>query len=137
MEKREPILKIHSLTKEFPGVKAVSEADLELFGGEVHSIVGGNGAGKSTLMKMLAGVYPHHTFTGTIELSGENCEFKTILDAQNKGIVMIPQDLNMLEELSVAENLFMNKYPVHAGFIDYHKMYGESQKIIDDFGLGL
>ena len=55
MEKREPILKIHSLTKEFPGVKAVSEADLELFGGEVHSIVGGNGAGKSTLMKMLAG----------------------------------------------------------------------------------
>ena len=137
MEKREPILKIHSLTKEFPGVKAVSEADLELFGGEVHSIVGGNGAGKSTLMKMLAGVYPHHTFTGTIELGGENCEFKTILDAQNKGIVMIPQDLNMLEELSVAENLFMNKYPVHGGFIDYHKMYGESQKIIDDFGLGL
>ena len=59
MEKREPILKIHSLTKEFPGVKAVSEADLELFGGEVHSIVGGNGAGKSTLIKAMLGLLPH------------------------------------------------------------------------------
>ena len=75
MEKREPILKIHSLTKEFPGVKAVSEADLELFGGEVHSIVGGNGAGKSTLMKMLAGVYPYHTW---VRLSvGERMRFRT------------------------------------------------------------
>ena len=134
-ERQNAILRIHNLTKEFPGVKAVSEANLEIFGGEIHSIVGGNGAGKSTLMKMLAGVYAHNTFTGTIELAGETCEFKTILDAQSKGIVMIPQDLNMLEELSVAENLFMNKYPMRRGFIDYHKMYEESQKIIEDFGL--
>lgn len=135
MEKREAILKIHGLTKEFPGVVAVSEANLEIFGGEVHSIVGGNGAGKSTLMKMLAGVYAYNSFTGEIELAGEKCQFKTILDAQKKGIAMIPQDLNMLEELSVAENLFMNRYPVRKGFIDYYKMYEESQKIIDDFGL--
>lgn len=137
MEKREPILRINNLTKEFPGVKAVSDASLDIYGSEIHSIVGGNGAGKSTLMKMLAGVYPHDSFTGTIELLNETCEFKTILEAQNKGIVMIPQDLNMLEELSVAENLFMNKYPTHRGFIDYYKMYDESQKIIDDFGLDL
>jgi len=137
MEKRKAVLSIRGLTKEFPGVKAVSEASLEIYGGEIHSIVGGNGAGKSTLMKMLAGVYAHHTFAGEIELLGEICEFKNILEAQHKGIIMIPQDLNMLEELSVAENLFMNKYPIHRGWIDYHKMYGESQKIIDDFGLSL
>lgn len=135
MERGETILVTHSLTKEFPGVKAVSEATVEIRGGEVHAIVGGNGAGKSTLMKMLAGVYPHSSFTGTIELLGETCEFKTILEAQQKGIIMIPQDLNMLDELSVAENLFMNKYPMKYGFIDYHKMFGESQTIIDDFGL--
>lgn len=137
MEKQKPILKIRNLTKVFPGVKAVSEAYLDIWGGEVHSIVGGNGAGKSTLMKMMAGVYPFHTFTGTIELDGEACEFKTILDAQSKGVAMIPQDLNMLDELSVAENLFMNQYPVQGGFINYYKMYGESQRIIDDFGLDL
>ena len=73
-ERQNAILRIHNLTKEFPGVKAVSEANLEIFGGEIHSIVGGNGAGKSTLMKMLAGVYAHNTFTGTIELAGETCE---------------------------------------------------------------
>lgn len=137
MEKREAILKVHNLTKEFPGVKAVSQANLEIFGGEVHAVVGGNGAGKSTLMKMLAGVYPYHSFIGDFELGGEACEFKSILDAQHKGIVMIPQDLNMLEELSVAENLFMNKYPVRRGFVDYYTMYAESQKIIDDFGLSV
>lgn len=137
MQKTEPILKILDLTKEFPGVKAVSDANLEIFGGEIHSIVGGNGAGKSTLMKMLAGVYPHSTFTGTIKLYNEDCEFKNILEAQHKGIIMIPQDLNMLEELSVAENLFMNKYPLRYGLVDYHKMYEETQKIVDDFGLDL
>lgn len=137
MDRGEAILNIHNLTKEFPGVRAVSEASLQIFGGEVHSVVGGNGAGKSTLMKMLAGVYAYNTFSGHFKLGEEKCEFKNILEAQQKGIVMIPQDLNMLEELSVAENLFMNKYPVKNGFIDYHKMYGQTQAILDDFGLNL
>lgn len=137
MERGEAVLKIHHLTKDFPGVRAVSDASLDIFAGEIHSIVGGNGAGKSTLMKMLAGIYAHNTFSGDFELAGETCEFKNILEAQSRGIVMIPQDLNMLEELSVAENLFMNKYPISRGFIDYHKMYRESQAIIDDFGLSL
>lgn len=135
MEKTKTILVLKNLTKEFPGVRAVSDASLEIKTGEVHSIVGGNGAGKSTLMKMLAGVYAHDTFAGTIELDGEVCQFKNILEAQKKGITMIPQDLNMMEELSVAENLFLDKYPVKHGMVDYHKMYSETQKIIDDFGL--
>lgn len=137
MAEKKVLLKFRGLTKEFPGVKAVSDAGLDVYGNEIHSIVGGNGAGKSTLMKMLAGVYPHSSFLGEIELEGEKCEFQNILEAQQKGIVMIPQDLNMLEELSVAENLFMNKYPIRRGFIDFHKMYEEAQKIIDDFGLNV
>ncbi len=135
MGNKKLLLSIRGLTKEFPGVRAVNEANLDIYGNEVHSIVGGNGAGKSTLMKMLAGVYPHQSFLGEIKLDGGKCEFQTILDAQQKGIVMIPQDLNMLEELTVAENLFINNYPMRFGFIDFHKMYEETQKIIDDFGL--
>lgn len=135
MEDKKTILVLKNLTKEFPGVRAVSNASLEIKRGEVHSIVGGNGAGKSTLMKMLAGVYPHDSFEGSIYLDGRECSFRTILEAQKMGITMIPQDLNMLEDLSVAENLFMDKYPVKNGFIDYQTMYQETQKIIDDFGL--
>lgn len=135
MDEKKTILVLEHLTKEFPGVRAVSDASLEIRTGEVHSIVGGNGAGKSTLMKMLAGVYPHDTFQGKIVLDGEECSFKSILEAQKHGITMIPQDLNMLEELTVAENLFMDKYPVHRGVIDYSHMYQETQKIIDEFGL--
>ena len=137
MVKKETVLVIKNVTKEFPGVRAVSNACLNIRSGEVHSIVGGNGAGKSTLMKMLSGVYAYDTFTGTIELLGEKCEFKNILEAQKKGIAMIPQDLNMLEELSVAENLFLDKYPGKHGIVDYSIMYKETQKILDDFGLDL
>lgn len=135
MENKKPILIMKNLTKQFPGVRAVSDVSLEIRPGEVHSIVGGNGAGKSTLMKMLAGVYPCDTFEGTIELLENECRFKTILEAQKLGITMIPQDLNMLEELTVAENLFLDKYPLKKGLVDYFTMYQETQKIIDEFGL--
>ena len=135
LDDKRTILILEHLTKEFPGVRAVSDASLKIRTGEVHSIVGGNGAGKSTLMKMLAGVYPHDTFSGRITLDGAECRFRNILEAQKHGITMIPQDLNMLEELTVAENLFMDKYPIHHGMIDYRTMYQETQKIIDEFGL--
>lgn len=131
------ILSFEHLTKEFPGVIAVDDASLDIRAGEVHSIVGGNGAGKSTLMKMLSGVYPANTFEGVIKLGNEICNFNSILEAQDKGIVMIPQDLNMANELTVAENLFLGKYPQKHGIIDHYKMYEEALKIIDEFELDI
>lgn len=131
------VLRFNELTKQFPGVIAVQDASLEIKSGEIHSVVGGNGAGKSTLMKMLSGVYPHDSYSGTIELVGQICQFKNILEAQSKGIVMIPQDLNMANELTVAENLFMGNYPRKGGMVDYYTMYSEAQKIIDDFELSV
>ena len=131
------LLEFENLTKRFPGLVAVDRANLQICAGEVHSIVGGNGAGKSTLMKMLSGVYPYGTYEGTIRLLGEECKFKNILDAQNAGIALIPQDINMANELSVAENLFMSNYPLRHGFVDYNKMYRDAQAILKDFGLNL
>jgi ABC-type sugar transport system ATPase subunit len=131
------LLEFEGLTKRFPGVVAVKDAGLQIRAGEVHSIVGGNGAGKSTLMKMLSGVYPHGTYEGSIRLMGRECAFKTILDAQGQGIVMIPQDINMANDLSVAENLFLGKHPNRRGFVDFPSMYRQSQEIIEDFGLNV
>lgn len=132
---KQVLMEFKGLTKRFPGVVAVRDACLQINAGEIHSIVGGNGAGKSTLMKMLSGVYSYDTYEGSIFLQGEECKFKTILDAQNKGVIMIPQDINMANDLSVAENLFLGKHPNKHGFVDFHSMYKQAQVILEDFGL--
>ena len=131
------LLEFEGLTKRFPGLVAVKDASLQIRAGEVHSIVGGNGAGKSTLMKMLSGVYPYGTYEGTIRLLGKECRFKSILDAQKAGIALIPQDINMANDLSVAENLFMSNYPLKRHLVDYDRMYRETVDILKEFSLDL
>jgi len=132
-----PILSFRNLTKSFPGVLAVDNASLDIYPGTIHAIVGGNGAGKSTIMKMLAGVYPVDSYSGNITLSDQKCRFKTILDAEKHGIVLIPQELNMANDLSVAENLVLDKYPSKFGIVNRFKMFEMAQKIIDDFDLNV
>ena len=134
---QEILLEFENLTKRFPGLVAVKDANLQIRAGEVHSIVGGNGAGKSTLMKMLSGVYPYGTYEGVIRLLGQECRFKNILEAQASGIALIPQDINMANELTVAENLFMSGYPLKHGFVDYETMFKQTQTILKDFGMDL
>lgn len=131
------LLEFENLTKRFPGLTAVKNANLQIKAGEVHSIVGGNGAGKSTLMKMLSGVYPVDTYEGTIRLLGKECNFRSIVDAQNAGIAMIPQDINMANELSVAENLFMSNYPLKHGLVDYDKMYEDTVEVLKGFDIDI
>ncbi len=131
----ECVLRIEGLTKRFPGVLAVDDACLNIEPGKVHSLVGGNGAGKSTLLKMLAGVYPHGSYEGKFFLNGKECCFKSIVDAEACGISMVPQDLNMANDMSVADNLFINKQPRKAGIINDYEMMKEAQKIADAFGL--
>ncbi|HAM45759.1 MAG TPA: ABC transporter ATP-binding protein, partial [Propionibacteriaceae bacterium] len=83
------ILEMRSITKEFPGVLALSDVSLTVERGEVHAICGENGAGKSTLMKVLSGVYPHGTYRGEIFYEGEEVQFSSINDSEEKGIVII------------------------------------------------
>src|ERR1051325_4264439 len=89
----ETILEMRSITKEFPGVKALSDVSLSVRAGEIHAICGENGAGKSTLMKVLSGVYPHGTYTGSILYRGTEVRFADIRASENAGIVIIHQEL--------------------------------------------
>ena len=95
----EIILKMQGIQKYFPGVHALDDAQLEIRSGEVMGLIGENGAGKSTLMKILTGIYPKDG--GTIEYFGENIEINGPKDAQNRGICIVHQELNLMQHLAV------------------------------------
>src|SRR3954465_10207320 len=100
----EPCCRLENICKAFGSTRALAGVDLELRAGEVHGIVGENGAGKSTLMKILAGVQP--PTSGQLMVRGAAIQFQSVHDALQLGIVMIHQELNLVDELSVADNIF-------------------------------
>lgn len=104
-----PLLRASGIRKVFPGVVALDGVDFELRGGEVHALLGENGAGKSTLMKVIAGIYGPDD--GTVEIGGEPVELTGPLDAQSRGIGVIHQELNLMPDLTVAENIFFGREP--------------------------
>ncbi|MBC7402648.1 MAG: sugar ABC transporter ATP-binding protein [Microbacteriaceae bacterium] len=113
------ILEMRSITKEFPGVKALDQVSLVVKAGEIHSICGENGAGKSTLMKVLSGVYPHGTYRGDIVFQGHESRFKDIGSSEAAGIVIIHQELALIPQLSITENIFLGNEPRRFGVIDW------------------
>ncbi|PZR54965.1 ABC transporter ATP-binding protein [Xylanimonas oleitrophica] len=130
------ILEMRSITKEFPGVKALSNVNLTVERGEIHAICGENGAGKSTLMKVLSGVYPHGSYDGEIVFDGETARFGSINDSEARGIVIIHQELALVPYLSVAENIFLgNEVKGRAGLVDWNKANAEAAKLLARVGL--
>lgn len=128
------ILEMRNITKSFPGVKALDGVNLQVEKGTVHALMGENGAGKSTLMKILFGQQPPDG--GTILFDGEEVHFHSVKEAVNKGISMIYQELSPIKELSIAENVFVGRYPkTSLGVIDWKSMYDSCQKIFDRWGL--
>tara|TARA_R110002020_G_scaffold11340_14_gene42762 strand:+ start:1854 stop:3386 length:1533 start_codon:yes stop_codon:yes gene_type:complete len=129
------ILEMRGITKTFPGVKALSDVNLDVREAEIHAIVGENGAGKSTLMKVLSGVYPHGSYDGHIIYQGEEQNFKTIADSEAKGIVIIHQELALVPLLSIAENIFLGNEQARGGVIDWDETRDGARKLLSMVGL--
>lgn len=129
------ILEMRSITKEFPGVKALSNVNLTVNRGEIHAICGENGAGKSTLMKVLSGVYPHGSYEGEISYERQPVEFKDIRSSEAAGIVIIHQELALIPELSIAENIFLGNEIAAGGVINWDRTRTEATELLARVGL--
>ena len=129
------ILVMKNITKEFPGVKALDNVNLEVARGEIHALVGENGAGKSTLMNVLSGTYPFGSYTGDIIYDGEVCQFGKLKDSEEKGIVIIHQELALIPELSIGENMFLGNERGKKFNIDWDETYAEADRYLKIVGL--
>ncbi len=131
----QPLLEMRSITKTFPGVKALDTVNLTVMPGEIHALVGENGAGKSTLMKVLSGVYPAGSYDGEVRYDGKLAEFRTISDSEAKGIIIIHQELALVPLLSIAENLFLGNERAGKGVVDWHETFAQTEKHLARVGL--
>ncbi|MCI9679881.1 MAG: sugar ABC transporter ATP-binding protein [Lachnospiraceae bacterium] len=129
------ILTMKGIDKSFPGVHALDHVDLEVRKGEVHALMGENGAGKSTLMKVLTGIYSKDE--GTITYEGREVEFSNPRAAQDAGIVIVHQELNMLGHLTVAQNIFIGREIMNGKIIDDKKMNEEANKLFEQLGIDI
>ncbi|MBL4890498.1 MAG: ATP-binding cassette domain-containing protein [Rhizobiaceae bacterium] len=129
------ILEMRGITKTFPGVKALDDVNLKVRAGEIHALVGENGAGKSTLMKVLSGVHPHGTYEGEILFEGEPLRFANISQSEDKGIIIIHQELALVPLLSIAENMFLGNEIAKNGVIDWMATYARTEELLSKVGL--
>lgn len=130
-----PLLEMRSITKEFPGVKALDNVTFDLHKGEFHALVGENGAGKSTLMKVLSGVYPEGQYTGEFAIDGQVQHYQRISDAEEAGIAIIFQELSLVKELTVGENIFLGREPARFGVINRTELYQRATELLADLNM--
>ena len=131
----EPILRVAHISKAFGGVRALVDASLDLYPGEIHALLGENGAGKSTLLKALAGV--HQIDSGEITLNGEEFIQGSTRMSIEQGVAVIYQEPNLFPDLTLAENVFIGRQPTKGKFVDWEKMQSESKKLFDGLGIPL
>ncbi len=130
---RVPVVEMVGITVEFPGVRALDGVDLRLFPGEVHALMGENGAGKSTLIKALTGVNP--VAAGEIRVGGEPRRFTGPADAREHGISTVYQEVNLCENLTVAENIMLGSEPRRLGGLDWRRMRRQAREHLARMGL--
>ena len=129
------ILKMEHVSKLFPGVKALDDVNFVIKRGEIHALVGENGAGKSTLIKIITGIY--HPDEGRIFFDGKEVTIKGVEDARDLGIAVIHQELAMAPNMTVAENIYMGRFPTKMGglFVDRKKMERDAEELLKMIGL--
>ena len=130
------VLKMEHIVKDFSGIRALDDVNLEARAGEVLALMGENGAGKSTLMKVLGGVWPFPSYQGDIFIRGERRQFRSPREAMDAGIAVIHQELNLIGELTIAENIFLDRQPVNAfGAINWRQLNADTDALLRELGI--
>jgi D-xylose transport system ATP-binding protein len=131
------ILDVQNVTKQFPGITALSNVDISFKRGDIHGLCGENGAGKSTLMKILAGVYPYGTYDGVVIFEDHELKLSSnsIKEAQAEGIAIVYQELTLVPDMTVGENIFLGKEITENGVINWEKTYAECRTILEHYKL--
>ena len=132
------LLEMKNITKRFPGVVALNNVTFFVKKSTIHGLVGENGAGKSTLMKILSGTYPHGTYEGELSLGGQVLELRSTSDALEKGIGIVPQEINVVDQLTVAENIVVGKWSNgHGPVINLRSVKGRVANFLEEYNLDL
>ena len=129
------VLEMTHISKSFPGVRALEDVSLDLAAGEVLAVVGENGAGKSTLIKILSGVYS--TDTGEVSLQGRRVALRGPKDAMDRGINTIYQETSLVQDITVAENIFLGRQPTVGGRVDWKRMMDSARGVLERLSINL
>lgn len=129
------ILEMKNIIKEFSGVRALDNVNLRIERGEIHALCGENGAGKSTLMNVLSGLYPFGSYSGDIIYNSDECKFRSLRDSEEKGIVIIHQELALSPYLSIKENIFLGNEQAKHGIIDWDLTEKKTDNLLKSVGL--
>jgi D-xylose transport system ATP-binding protein len=133
----QPVLECRGIGKDFGGIAALRGVDFDLRRGEIHALCGENGAGKSTLIKILSGVFPRGQYAGQLLIDGVRTTLASVADARSNGIAVIYQELALVDEMTVAENIFLGKEPRRHGLIHWAAVFEGARRVLDQFGLDL
>lgn len=131
------ILKVLNLSKSFGAVQALKDVSLKFYESEIHAVLGQNGAGKSTLVKMITGLYPTSSASGHIILNGEEVNLKSVADARKKGIGYVPQEIEIVDNLTVAENIFAGQLPTKGGVFSLAKITELARELVNKYDFNL
>jgi len=131
------VLEVKNLGKSFGNVEALKGVNLEIFESEIHAVLGQNGAGKSTLVKLITGLYPSSSAVGEIHLNQKRIELKSVSDARKQGLAYVPQEIEIVDNLTVAENIFAGQIPNKNGMFSLKNILSLAEELNQKYSFGL